>query len=255
MKQRIPPDVERLMWLIAESNDPQAVTDFESRFPDYRYDLAQRRRMVADLKGAKGAKSSEIPIPSFQPRAPRPAANPKQIWIAATLGLAALAVASYSITRWINTPVEKPTPPPVVKTGNNSFPDQGNVVYKPVQPSTADNHTGTAPNQAQTPVQNQEPVGEQRKTVKMSNTSLVAALKLIGAESGYNVDIAPGFQDQKVSIDYEDTTPSEILKDLGRRYAFTAFDQGDGTIIIVPAVDDGSNPPSDPNGPPRHIGG
>lgn len=257
MKQRIPADVERLMWLVAENNDPQAIADFESRFPDLRYELAQRRRMVADIKHAKGGvvPTNEIPIPAFRPRAVRPSSSPRQVLVATALGLAALAVASYSITRLVTAPVTRPEPPPVVKTEVPSTPTGGGVIYK--TPPTTQTTTGSTETN-QLPQQTPETTGprtEQPKTVKMSNTSLVAALKMIGAESGYNVDVAPGFEDQTVTLDYESATASQILKDLGLRYGFTAFDQGDGTIIIVPAVDDGHTPDSDLNGSQRKLGG
>jgi len=95
---------------------------------------------------------------------------------------------------------------------------------------------------------------EPRKTLKLSNTSLVAELKMIGEMAGYRVEVAPGFPDQQVSIDYDGFTTSDMLKDMGQRFGFTPFDQGDGTIIIVPAVDAGSMNP-DSSGSNRRIGG
>jgi len=250
VKQRIPPDVERLMWLVAESHDPSAVADFESRFPELKQELARRRRMVSELKGAKGASAS---IPVFQPRSTgSQAPRTKQILIGGAFALAALAAASYSVTKWMLTPVPKPPVVTPVRTDSpmNVVPP---VVYK--QPQKQDN---PAPVNQQ-PVQHPETTPtqsnvEQPKTVKMSNTSLVAALKMIGAESGYSVEVAPGFHDQKVTLDYENETASAIFKDLGMRYQFTAFDQGDGTIIIVPAVDHGG-PTGDTNGSDRQLGG
>lgn len=249
MKQRIPADVERLMWLVAESHDPSAVADFESRFPELKNELAQRRRMVSELKGAKGNNSTNVPIPVFHPRPTQSTPGGRQVLIAGIVGLAAVAAASYSVTKWYMTPpVVPPTPPPHVNTGPLTPPD-GSVVYKP--PTKVEQHQPQQPPQEEI---SPESAVEQPKTLKMSNTSLVAALKMIGAESGYSVEIAPGFHDQKVSLDYDNQTASAILKDLGIRYQFTAFDQGDGTIIIVPAVDHGV-PAGDDNGSNRAIGG
>jgi hypothetical protein len=252
VKQRIPPDVERLMWLVAESAEPGAALDFQRRFPELSAELAQRRRMVADLKGAKNPIASEHAIPSFRPRSAvaMPQAS-RGIWLAGTVALAALAVASYSVTKWVANPVPKLSPPPVVRTDNPT--GDGGVVFGPKQIGTPEPKTPQPETVNQQPAQ-EVPRTEQAKSLKLSNTSLVAALKMIGSNAGYNVDVAPGFADQTVSIDYVDYTTTEMLRDLGSRYNFTAFDQGDGTIIIVPAVD--TAPPSDDlNGSQRHIGG
>lgn len=253
MKGRIPADVERLMWLVAESNDPQAIADFEQRFPDFRYELAQRRRMVSDLKGAKTGGIASVPIPAFKLRSQTRTAPPKQVWIATGFALAALAVASYSVTVWLNSAPSKLPAPPVVQTDTPKAPNY--VQYSPSQEQQIPPKVETPP-QSPAPTPEPEPsTADRPKTVKMSNTSLVAALKMIGSEAGYSVEIAPGFQDQKVTLDYENATTSEILKDLGIQYTFTAFDQGDGTIIIVPAITDGPATTGSPNGPTRQIGG
>lgn len=254
MKQRIPPDVERLMWLVAESSEPGATLDFQRRFPELSAELAQRKRMVADLKGAKNPTAVEHAIPSFQPRNAVSMPSPNRgIWVVGAVAFAALAVASYSVTRWVTTPVPKPEPPPVVRTDIPT--GNGGVVFSPPKKEESPAPKTPEPSTAnQQPTQQDVPRTEMPKSLKLSNTSLIAALKMIGSNAGYNVDVAPGFDDQTVSIDYVDYTTTEMLRDLGSRYHFTAFNQGDGTIIIVPAVD--SAPPAgDLNGSQRQIGG
>ncbi|MCC7229031.1 MAG: hypothetical protein IT203_01460 [Fimbriimonadaceae bacterium] len=248
MKQRIPPDVERLMWLVAESHDQDALRDFERRFPGLKGELETRRRMVNDLKGAKGHSHLESRIPVFTPKAEPASSARRGLWIAGGLAFAALAVASYSLTSYFNEPA--PKPPHVEPVVTQPVEPKNDVVYTP--PKLDPKPSVTPPNVA-VPQESVDQTSDAPKSLRLSNTSLVAALKLIGSNAGYNVEIAPGFEDQTISLDYADTTTTEMLRDLGLRYGFTAFDQGDGTIIVVPAVD--SNPhPGEPNGSQRRIG-
>lgn len=251
MKTRVPVDVERLMWLVAESNDPAAIQDFESRFPAFAAELAKRRRMVSNLKHAKANGAVSERIPAFTPREPRATPASRGTWIAGGLALAALAVASYSATNWMtNKPKPFPKPEPAVTTPVKApylvVPKQ---VETPKQPVITPEQRQDPPPVVATPPSNQE----MPKDLKLSNTSLLAALRMIGDQAGYRVDIAPGLEDQQISIDYEQVTTSEMLKDLGLRYGFTPFNQGDGTIIIVPAVDQ-SPTPDGPNNSSRRIG-
>lgn len=250
MKSRIPQDVERLMWIVAESSDPKAIADFESRFPEFGPELAKRRRMVTDLKGAKTVQPTETRIPAFHLRNNSAAPAPKGMWIVGGIALAALSVAAYSVTMKSHPPVL----PKVEPVNMAPIENPPTTVYTPPKQPTQP-QTQQPPFQNPTSPQPQVNNQDQPKTLKLSNTSLLAALKMVGEMAGYRVDIAPGFEDQQVSIDYVQTTTSEMLKDLGMRYGFTAFDQGDGSIIIVPAID-GGNPIGDPgNDPPRKIGG
>ncbi len=249
MKARMPQDVERLMWMVAESNDQKAIQDFESRFPEFASELSKRRRMVSELKGAKSTHVPDARIPDFRLRGEPKVSSPKGMWVVGGIAFAALLMASYSVTKMVNTP---PTKLPVVEP----------VVTKPIENPNTTVYTNPTPvPNITTPPPMNPPVnpnpaqsGEQLKTLKLSNTSLTAALKMIGEMAGYRVDVAPGFEDQQISIDYVETTTSEMLKDLGMRYGFTAFDQGDGSIIIVPAIDSGT-PIGGTGEPPRRLGG
>lgn len=251
MRQRVPSDVERLMWLVAESNDPNAIADFESRFPEFALELSRRRRMMSDLKGARVHTASDHRIPVFTPRSSQMEPPRKTVWVVSGLALAALAMASYSVTKWATTsPPVLPKVEPVVTEPVKLL--DTNVYVPPkqqIQTPSMQNPTSVPPN-----VQQPTSPQEQPKTLRLTNTSLRAALQMIGEMAGYHVEIAPGFKDQQISIDYNGETTSNMLKDLGAQYGFTPFDQGDGTIIIVPAVDEGP-PLDDTNGSDRRLGG
>ena len=252
MTPRIPPDVERLMWLVSESNDPQALQDFEERFPQFTAELGRRRRMVSDLKGAKTvAAPTQNHIPTFTPRQVESNGISRSVWVVGSLAAAALAFASYSIGVWVTKDPPKLPPIESVQTTPVAVPNT-NVYTPPIEPKSEPVPTQPkAPDPINAvPEANREPL----RTLKLSNTSLAAALKMIGEMAGYRVEIAPGFKDQQVSIDYTDSTTSNMVKHLGMRYGFTAFDQGDGTVIIVPAVDS-QGPAGDPVPPDPRIGG
>ncbi len=252
MKGRIPSDVDRLMWLVAESNDPKAISDFENRFSEFSTELARRRRMVTELKGAKGVTAPDHPIPAFKLRGDRLAPMPRAVWVMAVIAFASLALASFTVYRYATLSKTPIAPPTEVVTGTPSAPDT--TVYKPIEPNPTQQNSVQAPVGETRPEQQTVPPNNDEipKTLKLSNTSLIAALKMIGEMAGYRVEVAPGFEDQQVSIDYDQITTSDMLKDLGLRYGFTPFDQGDGSIIIVPAVDSGAD---DTNGSQRRIGG
>ena len=50
---RIAPDVDKLMWTLAESGQPLAVEDFQGRFPELKVELSRRVQLMQDLRNAK----------------------------------------------------------------------------------------------------------------------------------------------------------------------------------------------------------
>lgn len=246
---KIPTDVERLMWLVAESDDPQAVKDFESRFPAFAPELARRRMMVSNLKSAGSHRTPPSRIPAFAPSEVAHRAPSRTLWITGGLALAALAFATYSVSRYSNNP--KPALPPVERVNITTPTVPETNVYTPPK-STVEPSLDPAPTKVD-PVPYRSADQEPRRDLRLSNISLEAALRMIGQAAGYQVQIAPGFKDQQVSVDFSGATTTEMLRDLGTRYGFTPFDQGDGTIIIVPAVDSG--PPGNTDEPQPRIGG
>jgi hypothetical protein len=66
---------------------------------------------------------------------------------------------------------------------------------------------------------------------------LSLVVQAVAQQGKFAINIGPGLADPVISVDYQGLNSIEILQDLGRQYAFTPFDQGDGTVIIVPARD------------------
>lgn len=257
---KIAPEIEQLMWLAAESGDPNAIADFERKFPNLRYELSKRIDIVRSLKQSRKLGKREGSIPRFMPRTNQTfAANRLRLSIAA-VALCALAFGSYVVTKQL---MASPTnqAPPVV---HNVFPNTETVRPRPEPDKNA---LRTAP-------PNEEPIEEghglttpedetpvvakwqQPQTVKLQHAKLADALRAIGIQCGLNIVVPPDMPDLDIVVNYREMTGFEMLADMGPRFGFTAFDQGNGNVIVVPAradeggaaVDSRPHPPKRPEG-------
>src|SRR5690349_8339480 len=93
--RRIAPEVERLMWLVAENRDPKAIADFELRFPELKGELAKHMAMVSGLRTA-GKKTPPHSIPRFVPRYAHVQRRPTGLYVALAFVLGAMAFGSYA---------------------------------------------------------------------------------------------------------------------------------------------------------------
>jgi hypothetical protein len=57
------------------------------------------------------------------------------------------------------------------------------------------------------------------------------------------MDIPDDMPNEEIVVDYRGMTGLEILADMGPQFGFTAFDQGGGTVIIVPTRDENAQNP------------
>ena len=247
---KIAPDVERLMWMVAESADPKAVEDFESRFPQLRYELAKRIEMVRHLKASGRSVRRESSIPQFR----RPVAGPSPFgarmrWSIAALALSALAFGSFFATRALIP--SKPAPPPVVQ--NPSIEPTNDPVQEspdldtPKEPTSIETPTTTESTGLKQPDDQPLPDAkwEKPQTIKFQRIGLASALQAIGLQCGLKLDIPADMPNDEIVVNYQGMTGLEILADMGPRFGFTAFDQGGGHVIIVPTRDENA-PDSNP---------
>lgn len=230
--KRIPPEIDGLMWLIAEDGNVQAVEAFEARHPEYRLELAKRVAMLRGLKSGRSGSSSTIP--EFHPKpAPHPSRRPL---LAVSLGvlLVGMAFGSYYLTSALIRKPPAPAPTPTVR----------------VRPATPPPVVAKAPPVQAPPIPNPAPV--ERPPVaapappskwvaptnfKIEGAPLSAVFKALSLQTGLAIQVAPGLEDFEVGVEYTQRTPAEILKDMGTRFGFTAFDQGGGNVLIIPATD------------------
>ena len=64
--------------------------------------------------------------------------------------------------------------------------------------------------------------------------------RIVATEGGLSLEIAPGMPNPIIDVDYQQISAANILKDLGRQYAFTPMLSDDGSVILIPAVPRGS---------------
>lgn len=239
--KRIPPEIDQLMWDIAEQANSQALDQFETRYPEYKLEMAQR---IAMVRGLRGSTRRPVERPRFQPRpAPAPTwSSPRMVAIAATLVLAAIGVASFTIGTLLR-PATKTT-----VVGVDPGPKVVPFEPKPKENPAPKEPEPSTPEVTQTPPV-QVPAYLKPTDLTLRKADLAIALKSIAAAGGLRLEIAPGLPQIDVVVDYRGLTPIQMLQELGRTYAFTAFEQEPGTVLIVPAVDE-TNPPAPTPMPP-----
>lgn len=248
--KRIAPDVERLMWLIAEERDPRAVADFEERFPDLKYELSKRISMVSGLKNA-GKMVPPHEIPRFVPKnsVSMPMPLNRSIYVAFAFVAAALAFGSYAAkSMFTQKPPELP-PVPVVNITTPAH-TQEPVYTKPVPEKTTAPTTESGP-----PVANGgNEIDEENPllhpiTFHNVHAPLEAALAQICKQAGLTYQLAPGMPRVEVELNYDGVAAGDVLADLGRRYNFTPYPQERGSLLFLPVRpdgDSGSTPPARP---------
>jgi hypothetical protein len=235
----IPPELDRLMWAVAEDGGDQAIHEFVGRYPQHRGELMHRVNMVAGLRNQVRQPSQPYrQIPRFEPREPVQTLNPRAVFFVGVLGLAAIAAASYTAVFALK-PVSHPQPPPVIPVVN----------LNPIKAPEPVFTSRPAPTQPQDEVSETTPEpprpGYLRPEARIAfkSESLASALQLVTAGSGMKVEIGPGFVDQEISGDYRDMSPLDALQDMAKKYAFTVFDEGNGRFLVLPVADSAPSAP------------
>ncbi len=226
--KKVAPELESLMWTLAEDGNDRAIDEFGNRHPEMRTELLHRIQMVKGLRGAK-KRTVEAPkaIPRFIPKETKPS-GPR--YLVAGLVLAALGALTFAVTMMV-TPAPRghkedplPTQPSFVaprQTVQTPLP-QVDAVPK-VEPPT--------------PAQTAADQGLKPGTLKIEHAPLMTVIQMISAVCGVTIEPAPGMPNPDVVVDYRNMNAMQMLRDLGKQYNFTPLDQHDGSILVVPAVD------------------
>jgi hypothetical protein len=243
--KKIPSDVERLMWLVAEDRDPRAIADFEARFPDLRFELSKRISMVNGLKKA-GRAVPPHDIPRFVPRFAQPApVRNRSLYVGIAFAVCALSFGAYSALSYFNRPSLPAVQVPLV----NTEPPRG------VSPQIEPDSKGQ-PGSTDSGSKNPDPVPEAGPavaeadplekpiTLNVERAPLEAAIELICMKAGLKYEPAPGMPQVEVTMSYTDMPARSVLDDLGRKYGFTALAQERGKILLIPVRPDGEQPTS-----------
>jgi hypothetical protein len=240
------------MWQVVEAN-PEAADELISRHPELAGELARRRVMVRGLKKLKPESRADVsPPPPFRlaVASSSPAIGRSMSAAVVALVLAAIGLASFTVSYLMAPDAPDTTRGPV----GISPPKQG--LFAPGRATPTPHPSGSLSNLDPEPspaTQSAEDRMEAPIAIQMTGASLSSALKAIAAQGRFEVVLAPGMTDDPtISVKYESISPKAILEDLGKKYGFTAYDQGDGTILVVPAVDSqGTGKPVERTGPPE----
>lgn len=229
----VPQDIDRLMWHIAERGDAKAAADFCERFPDLSQSMTERMKMVGGMRTMR-ATITPAAIPPFSPRFLfRPVPKWKRFGPSAA-GLFALAAASFYITQNLVTPLpeaeifrEAPQP-----TKTASAPAKEPPTYTPYQPVDGD---GPKP---------YEKAEKPPLRLTGNGVPLRKVVEQIAAKENLTLTVPPDFPNPAIKVDMRAQTAMELLQQLGAEHGFSAFDEGNNHVLLVPAV---SAPPDAEN--------
>ena len=238
MTQRLPPDIDRMLWEIAESQDSNAYDDFEKRFPQLVGELGKRIQLVRELRDARGD-ASHRPLPRFDRRDPaRFGPQPKAILALCAATVACIGLGAYVVTsRLANLPkIIAPSPVPLGPPGyvGNQGSSGPNVNVPTPRKTPVTPQTPTQP--TNTPAQ-LAPYLEPQKLVQVDRAKLQVAILLVAASGKLDVEFAPNMPNPDIRMEYRNMSPLDIIKDLGPRFGFTAFREGGNKILLIPKVD------------------
>ena len=235
--KRVPPELDSLMWTLAEEGNERAIDEFGERHPELRTELLHRMTMVKGLRGEK-KRSSDPPkaIPRF---VPKEAPSGAPVYVVGGLVLCAVGALAY-----LTTVLLSPTQP----TRRVEHPNAG---LPHVQPSTSTEPVvvkGDTRPPAPPVIQEESEPALVKGSLKIDNAKLLDVIELISETCKIKIDPAPGMPNPEVMVNYTQKDAMEMLSDLGAQYGFTPLNQHDGSILVVPARD--RNAPSSYQGDP-----
>lgn len=234
--RKIAPEVEELMWTLAEHRDPDAIDEFGQRYPDLRGELGKRLALTTSLVGARITGSSEIP--RFRPKALPPPIWTRPAAIAgAGVALACLAFGSYYLTSALATPRVSERPPVVIQQQPDAPREAQDRGGPKVLPDGRLPQGGAAPGTTAGSIA-ELPKHLRPQTLSIKSGRFQDVIALLGQYCGLQIempDMPAELADALVEASYQDMAPIAMLEDLGAKHGFSAFYEGGNKILLVPA--------------------
>lgn len=231
MKPRIAPEIDDLMWNVAESADSQAIEQFGERYPEYRPELGKRLALLRTMRASRPNAPSPRPL-----RLPN--GRPAPAWQRFAVACAAICVAMIGFAGVVYVAkTTAPFPKPVANVEpivTRPF-DASNPTIRKTVPLDEEYHRfapSNDPNRIQ-PVRDANP-WEKPITVKFDRVALVDALQAIAVQGQLEIEIAPNMPQVEIGFAFERNRPIEILEALGVQHGFSVLIQGPGHVLIVP---------------------
>lgn len=241
--KNLSPELNNLMWQIAEARDDAAIEEFVAKHPDLRAELISRVNMVQGLKGSKPhtpkVSTKFLPSPrSLNRETPRALALTVVIFLVAAGAFATMGILRFIENR--NTTATVVTPEKLRPVSANNGPQIEQTVPrgKP-EPGPMPDEKPVQPLRAEEPFQ--RPV-----TIVAKNMTLDMVLNDIAIQAGLDLQSAPGMPEAMVEIDFRETPAIQVLEALGQTFGFTALIQTSSSALLIPARD--QNDPRTPIG-------
>ncbi len=253
---RIPPELDRLAWSVAERGDPRARAAFAERHPEWADELERRVLLVAERResGRPVDFAAHAPLPSSR----RPLGLAPALLGGLLVGGLALAFALSRLAPARPQSAPRPTtatPSAPLASAPGAAADLAPAPNPQVEPpaasppSAAEADAASGDLGASTP----DPATETPTTIRLRRTGLHAALGLIGEAGGLRVRVDPNVPDPEVEDDLVDLTPREMIARLGARYGFRVVPEGPRSLYVVPLAegDAGGSAEGPPPSAPR----
>lgn len=250
---KVSPEMDLILWQLAESGDGGAITRFELTHPALKSELASRMAAVEGLRGMKPL-PGEAMIPPFTPVALAPLIPLS--WIGAGLvGALVIGTTSFFVTRDLvlkdsdpvtvasYQPVQPPIAVPKVDTQPVEVPDEPVLDTPPIS-SPPQIREGQEKDESDIGLPQDQDLEQDalvlpKHTLTMDGVMLTTVIKAICKDANLTPTFLPGFADQKVTVNLEGQTRIGLLKELADKYGFSAVETGKNEVLIVPAPDQG----------------
>lgn len=239
---KLPQEIDDLMWEVAENETPELMDDFAARYPEHKQELLRRIKMVRGLKGARPKTAK--PKAAFKPRPYEPPKVTMSPWGAT--GIAAVLIVTGVMAGIGIQSLFFPNPPQTIAVKKSSAETDGKDLERstwipspPPQVQTAD--SAAPPKEPESSPGIVAPM-DMRITVINERARLSQILNEVAVKAGIKLQAAPGMPEMDVAVEYRDQTALAILNDLGRTCGFTPLRQTDTEALLIPTVDR-ENPP------------
>lgn len=247
MSDRIPEDVDALMWVIADKQDHTAAEDLLGRLPNFRSEMYRRMDSVKHLRA-----SAPMPVEVVPPFVLKPARlSLPTVPVAVAAGVVLVSAIGFALLRsrssspsTTNVPVDQS----IVRPSGAGVEPRDIVTDKHERPnlqredaSQAETHAnlGTTPSTGSNEPKVQPSMKAIVKKVSLTNMPLDFVMRLVAEDSGLRLDVQGGqMPNPNVTVHYQNTPALVIFQDLGRKYGFAAFEDKPGTITLVPTNKD-----------------
>ena len=236
MKSRIPVEIDNLIWTLAETQNKTAIDEFNRRHPQYRADLTKRIEMVGGLKAAK---SPSMP-PKFEPLQTVPADSSK-LWLG--MGIGAGLVVLALVAFWVTFTLTGDSGHSKVAPAQTDVPRTSSA-----QPSSnAKSEASTAGTEPTAKTVVEPPTDSAASpliSLDVSNRPLSVVFAEIEKKASVQIIAPDSLKTKLVSGKFKDIPAMALLAAMGDTYGFSAIDQNNGEIVVLPGHTD-SKPTTD----------